>query len=450
MAKESAASPKFMHIPEELKALPQWIGWLSVVGEGRPAELPNGQFTTKPLKKQAKPHKLPINPKTGGLASTTDSRTWSSFDEAREAVQKWLLTGIGFVFTDSDPYAGVDIDNGRNSGTGKISDWSWEVIRGLNSYTEVSPSETGIHIIVRATLPAGKGNQAKHCDGKVEMFSRARYFTFTGIPVDGTPSEISDRQNELLALHAKLFGNRKAPDARRRSEPPRSLALNDLELIAKARGAENGPKFDRLWSGQWEGHYNSQSEADIALCCILAFWLQNDTGRIDSLFRQSGLMRDKWCREDYRKRTVSVAVAKTTDTYKPRRGALSRPHGKAPAMEESDSHASQPIPDLLRFAHTDVGNAERLVALYGSEIRFCLEMEKWLVWDDRRWVVNDSRNVKRLFKKTIREMHQQATDISDQGARQVAEKHARQSEAALRMRAALECAEHEEGIGISA
>jgi putative DNA primase/helicase len=440
---------QFASMPKELLALPQWIGWLSVVGEGRPAGLPNGR-STKVLKKQAKPHKLPIDPTTGGLASTTDPRTWSFFDDASSAAMKWSLTGIGFVFTDSDSYCGVDIDNGRDPETGQIREWAWTIIRSLDSYTEVSPSGTGVHIIVRGTLPHGKGNQAKHHDGKVEMFSRKRYFTFTGIHVDGAQSEILNRQDALLTLHAQLFGRRKSRNAERRSQAPSPPPIDDVDLIAKARSAENGPKFDRLWSGQWEGDYASQSEADLALCCILAFWVQNDAARIDSFFRQSGLMRDKWDREDYRERTINAAVAKTSDTYKPRGRSGSRRPGKAPVTQESGSPTSQPVPDLVRFAHTDIGNAERLVALYGSEIRFCIEMGKWLVWDGRRWVINDSRNVKRLFKKTIREMHQQAADIADAAAREKAEKHARQSEAAMKIRAALECAEHEEGIGISA
>ncbi|MGD0580188.1 MAG: hypothetical protein ABSC08_14805, partial [Bryobacteraceae bacterium] len=164
------------------------------------------------MKKQKKPHKLPINPRTGGLASSTNPRTWGTFQQALDAGQRWSMTGIGFVFSDGDPYSGVDIDNCRNPDSGEIAEWGWRVIRGLNSYTEVSPSGTGVHTIVRGNLPAGKGNQVVHHGGKVEMFSRARYFTFTGIHVDGTPHEILDQQNELPRLHRQLFAGRKYPD----------------------------------------------------------------------------------------------------------------------------------------------------------------------------------------------------------------------------------------------
>lgn len=318
--------PPFGQIPAELLSRRQWIAWWSVVGEGRRVRLPNGGWTGV-LKTQAKPHKLPIDPRTGGLAASTRPATWSSVDDAREAVTRWSLTGIGFVFSDSDAYGGVDLDNCRDPETREIAEWAWEIIRSLNSYTEVSPSGTGVHTIVRGKLPAGKGNQAVHRNGKVEMFSRARYFTFTGIHVDGFPIEILDRQTELLALHHKLFASRKTPNAPEYSAPSSPLLPSDDELIAKARQAQNGSKFERLWNGQWEGDYPSQSEADLALCCLLAFWTGKDRGRMDVLFRRSGMMRKKWLREDYREDTMAKATAMTGDTWDP--GPSARVNGSA-------------------------------------------------------------------------------------------------------------------------
>jgi putative DNA primase/helicase len=175
-------------VPDELLSRPQWLAWWSVVGEGLRVKLPNGRYSGV-IKKQKKPHKLPINPGTGGLASSTRPATWSSVEAAREAAQKWSLTGIGFVFTDSDPYTGVDIDNCRNLETGQITDWAWAIIQALDSYTELSPSGTGVHTIVRGKLPVGKGNQVAYHDGKVELFSQVRYYTVTGIPVGDTPSD---------------------------------------------------------------------------------------------------------------------------------------------------------------------------------------------------------------------------------------------------------------------
>jgi hypothetical protein len=76
------------------------------------------------------------------------------------------------------------------------------------------------------------------------------------------------------------------------------------------------PAFCRLWNADTAG-YASQSEADMALCCHLAFWTGKDASRMDSLFRQSGLYRDKWERQDYRERTIAKAIERTTETYNP-------------------------------------------------------------------------------------------------------------------------------------
>jgi putative DNA primase/helicase len=333
-------------IPEELLARPQWIAWWSVAGEGRHVRLPNGGFT-KALKLQAKPHKLPIDPLTGGLAATTRPATWSSAEDANAAAQKWSLTGIGFVFNDSDPYGGVDLDNCRNPETGQIAEWAWDIIRELNSYTEISPSGTGIHTIVRGELPSGKGNQSAYRGGKVEMFSRARYFTFTGNLVESTPSDIHDRHTELLGLHDKLFNSRKLLDATVIPSPIPSVACDD-ELIAKAKSAHNGAKFERLWNGDWENDYPSQSGADSALCSHLAFWTGRDLSHMDALFRRSGLMRKKWLRNDYRERTLAKAIAITTKTWNSsqRKRVETRAAGRisvAPAVGHSSPAGSAPI-----------------------------------------------------------------------------------------------------------
>jgi hypothetical protein len=307
-------------IPGELLSCPQWIAWWSVTGEGRPVQLPNGGWTSV-LKAQAKPHKLPIDPHTGGLASSTRPQTWSSVEAARTAAVTWSLTGIGFVFSDSDVYGGVDLDNCRDPNTGEITEWARQIIRELNSYTEISPSGTGLHTIVRGKLSAGTGNQIVHGNGKVEMFSRARYFTFTGVHVEGTPTEIFDRQFELSTLHEKLFASRNCQRGAAHSPASSPVLASDDDLITRARQAQNGSKFERLWNGQWEGDYPSQSEADLALCCLLAFWTGKDPARIDALFRRSGMMRKKWLREKYREETMAKAVAMTGDTWDPSQSA---------------------------------------------------------------------------------------------------------------------------------
>ena len=97
----------------------------------------------------------------------------------------------------------------------------------------------------------------------------------------------------------------------------RPIGLNDAELLERAFHAKNGSKFERLWRGHWEEEYPSQNEADQALCWHLAFWCGKDPVRMESLFRQSGLYREKWERENCRNNTIAEPIEVTSNVYNP-------------------------------------------------------------------------------------------------------------------------------------
>ncbi len=120
-----------------------------------------------------------------------------------------------------------------------------------------------------------------------------------------------DCSERLAKLHAGLF------PAKGKERPATAPELADNELLEKARQAKNGTQFSRLYDrGDWKGAgYKSHSEGDQALCNMLAFWVGNDSGKIDAFFRQSAMYRDKWEREDYRQRTIGAAVAATSNVY---------------------------------------------------------------------------------------------------------------------------------------
>lgn len=141
-------------IPHELRKRPQWV-------------------TYEPE------NKVPLDPRTGRYASTTDSLTWGTFEEAlRQADEHGL--GVGFVFSSGDPFVGVDLDKCRDPETGEIVQWAQEIIVELNSYTEISPSGTGVHIIVKGKLSKSLSKTLKEQGGKIEMYSQERFFTVTG------------------------------------------------------------------------------------------------------------------------------------------------------------------------------------------------------------------------------------------------------------------------------
>jgi primase-polymerase (primpol)-like protein len=219
--------------------------------------------------------------------------------------------GVGFVFTLSDPFFGVDIDACINTATGEIASWAENIIHQLDTYTEVSQSGAGIHIVGKGKLPPGRRRQ-----GQIETYDNGRFFALTGQHYPGTPLTVENRQAKIAALHAALFPPQapQRPDATVR---PSSVLLADSEILEKMFLARNGAMVQRLWAGDTSG-YVSHSEADLALCSHLAFWTGGDASRIDSLFRQSGLYREeKWNRQDYRERTIGRVLESTRFSENP-------------------------------------------------------------------------------------------------------------------------------------
>ena len=259
MTTASTSSPSTVNveaIPQELRDLHQWVNWRFVQRPGR-----------------RKPTKVPINAATGGTASTTDAATWSAFDVALASFLNGQGDGIGFVFTTDDPYTGIDLDDCYDE-AGQLVSWAQAIVTRFDTYTELSPSGKGLHIILRGQLP-GKGRRKGH----IEMYSEGRYFTITGALLDGTSAAIEDCSEKLLALHAEVFGG---PDARpvEQHSADRSLNLGDDDnLIGKAQRAKNGAAFTKLWLGDWSA-YSSQSEADLALCSMLGYWSTGDGERM--------------------------------------------------------------------------------------------------------------------------------------------------------------------------
>ena len=133
-------------------------------------------------------------------------------------------------------------------------------------------------------------HQAAERKGAIEMYDQGRYFVVTGDHLPDTPTTIEERRPELAALHPEIFGPPAAASSARPPRPPEPTDLDDDAIIARAANATNGVKFVTLWSGDWQAAgYASQSEADAALCAMLAFWTGCDAARMDLLVRRSGL-----------------------------------------------------------------------------------------------------------------------------------------------------------------
>lgn len=278
-------------IPSSMQAVPRWVTWQYEYRDGK---------RTKVLH----------SPGTGARASSTDPSTWTTYEEATRVRDHYA--GIGFVL--GDGWIGVDWDHVRNPATGEWDTGVLDEILSLGTYAEVSPSGTGAHaILLGDALP---GNRSRKGDGP-EFYASGRFFTVTGDHVEGTPD---DAQTPPPGALETLY-RRYIPEGEEQTPAPAPTLpgdnLSDDEIITRAERAKNGATFSRLFHGDWSG-YPSQSEADSALCFSLAFWTQ-DPQQIDRIFRRSGLHRGKWDREDYRNRTIGQAIARTRETYSPRK-----------------------------------------------------------------------------------------------------------------------------------
>lgn len=153
--------------------------------------------------------KRPYDIKTGRPASSTDPKTWTTFERAKAAYLKGGYDGIGIMLSGNDPFTGIDLDGVRDPVTGKIVKWAQDIIDQLASYTEISPSGTGIHILIHATKPIGSPCSAVVRPGeKIEVYDHARFFTVTGNKLLKSPEGVSSRQPELSALMAKYLSGR--------------------------------------------------------------------------------------------------------------------------------------------------------------------------------------------------------------------------------------------------
>lgn len=348
-------------IPESLHEYEQWICWRSEERNGEPT-------------------KLPVDPQTGSLASTPNPDTWADFETAHEYAESNEI-GLGFVFTEGDSLVGVDLDKCRDADSGQPEEWAKDLVQELDSYTEVSPSGTGYHVLLEGELPEG-GNRS----GNVEMYEDARFFTVTGDHVEGTPEEIKERQQALEAVHREHIADEPAEEQEESTATPEAT-LNDEELLERAKSASNGEKFERLWNGSTSG-YESHSEADMALVSMLAFWTGGDEAQVDRLFRQSGLMRAKWDERHfsdgstYGERTIERAIRGTDEFYSPSGEGEARPEEPTSADEESSPATEAPAPqvnDRLVALEADVERLEARVSDLESEnerLRGALEAQQ--------------------------------------------------------------------------
>lgn len=316
--------------------------------------------------RDGKPTKPPFDPITGNYAQSNNLATFAPLPVALRAMERGQYDGIGVgVFGN---LGAIDIDHCLDE-AGKLSELAQDIAGMMGAYTEVSPSGHGLRILF--TVPEGfQYDKAKYYINRKEIGlevyiagATQKYVTVTGNTF--TPGlDLEERGEQLRAALEKYMmrPRAKTPTAPPPSAPldwsaeiggsapaerlPAAWAMADLELIERAKRSKNGAAFSALWAGDITG-YKSHSEADIALCNALAFWTNKDAGRVDRLFRQSGLYRpDKWDRPQsgstYGAITIQNAIDTTRQGYDPAVYRQSAAQDFAPVVDQA------PKPRLVR------------------------------------------------------------------------------------------------------
>lgn len=387
----------FNNIPSELKALPQWIVWKT--------EEKGERYTKVPYQVD------------GEMAQANNRRTWSTFATAVKFYLQGDYDGIGFVFSRQDNYIGIDIDDCVIDG--KPNDFANEIIEAFDSYTEFSPSGKGIHIIIKGNVPQGLlGTGRKNAQRGLEIYSHTRYFTFTG-NVENS-NGIYDRTDELAEVFEKYFDDSDIQGRVNLADFENDeIKIDNESLWERMFRSKSGDEIKAMYDGKLiktdEHGRPDHSSTDLALCNHLAFWTGKSATRMDSMFRETGLLRDKWdvihfreTNETYGERTIAEAITSTTSTI------LDQQQYDDFSF---DFHNGEEVEKpKKKFRLTELGNAERIAYEYGHTIKYVGDMG-WLIWDGKRWRVDTKKEIERITAKVLRGLYKSEEESETKWAR---------------------------------
>lgn len=279
--------------------------------------------------------KVPINPYNLKFANVTDRQSCTDFDTAILNVDREItlyyqptkqnvkakIAGVGIVLEFAD-LIGIDLDDVIDTETGIINPTALKTVDFLSSYAEYSVSGRGLHILVDGRLNTkelnsrglSKGIKYRFDDFEIEMYDNSRYLTFTGNTFKDIPiQQRADKANSLYNRLISLRESKRQPTATIKANPTvQPVSNDDNALLQKMFKSRCGSEIQTLFNGDIS-KCGSNSEADLKLCRHFAYWTGKDFDRIDRLFRQSGLYRTKWDREDYRTNTINLAIRLSGD-----------------------------------------------------------------------------------------------------------------------------------------
>lgn len=448
------------------------------------------------------PKKMPLCPRPepdGKLhpAEANNSLTWGTFREAVSAIESRQAVGLGFEL--GNGICGVDVDHCMDDGV--PSAFAREIIEALQSYAEISPSGTGIHILCKGHLPEREGR--KDTILGLEMYDSVRYFTVTGnvyCDEDGIAYPLRECTEELDKIHRKYLthddkqlslGDSPAEDDGPKEKVPSELSpdlpkaehphraamrpeekvrdLSDDEILDIAFRSASGEEIKRLYDGDWDGSkYRSQSEADFAFSSYLAFWFNCDIDRMDRVFRASKLFRKKWDRSvgggrTYGQYTLAHAIKGKDRTFIPydRQQSREKPPLPEPPPATDDGPPGPPAsggspaepeneirPDSKLYTLDDTGNAYRFRDAYYKDIKYDHINQIWMIWTGQRWCEDQTGEIKRKADSLLEKLTHEAGQGENREASDALMKHVRRTRSSKAKKAMIEETQHLPGIPI--
>lgn len=373
----------YENLPKELKENALFCLWKYEMRNGRKTKVP---YQTN-----------------GKRADSSNKACFSDFDTVANLTQSYDGIGMGMF----QPFVAVDIDHCVDGG--KLSDMATDIVETLNSYTEYSPSESGVRIVAKAdTLSYDKvkyyiNNQKIGLEVYVAGMTN-KFVTLTGNTICEAP--IAERTNEIMAILDKYM---QKPVVALNPKKIVGSYLSDESIIEKSAKSKQGEKFSALWNGEFE---TSHSEADQALCAVLAFWCGGDTEQMDRLFRKSKLYREKWERNDYREMTLQKALMQTKEFYKPVKS-----NANTDFNDELQRLIELNPADTTKYPWTDIGAGKLFADFYKAVLRYVPERRTWFDYQAGTWSADigglkamrrcmELANLLHLYALEIKDEHQ--------------------------------------------
>ena len=381
------------NIPDEIKENGLWCAW---------------KLTEK--------GKIPFDVQTGKMAKANDKTTFAPFGIVMSKLSRYYkfdengknIGGLGLGIFNG--FSAIDIDHCVDE-KGKLNDIAKDVVDYCQSYTEISPSGTGVRIIFKTDTKLDKNNYYinNHRIGLEIYISEQtnKYVTITGNTL--IPSKVNRIDISYILNKFMMKEN--------------SVAVNKFDIEKYSHDT----KLNELWNSEAPGSNSNESELDLALCSKLAFYLHSDFYAINKAFMESPFYKSKdpkhikkWGRQDYKEETIRKSV----------------------------SNLSKEVSTFDEWSLTDTGNAHLFAKKYGDQIRYNTDNQFWMMYNGKYWQPDVYNNIKNYAELVIEEMKMSAKINDNEDMRKAMMKNVKRSLQSGGKQALIKETEHLEGIPV--